>query len=120
MWFNGWPSLLRVVLQNLVSNAWKFTRLKRGARIDFALTERDGRTYFMVKDNGVGFDPADVSKLFHPFRRLHKDTRFEGTGIGLATVRQVVRRHGGRIFAEGAVGKGAAFMFTLSRWDQWT
>jgi PAS domain S-box-containing protein len=114
------PELARVLIENLVSNAWKFTRFKRAPRIEFASAERDGRTYFVVRDNGVGFDPADVSKLFHPFRRLHKDSRFEGTGVGLATVRQVVRRHGGRIVAEGSVGKGAAFLFTLSRWEQWT
>lgn len=114
------PELARVLVENLVSNAWKFTRFKRESRIDFATAERDGRTYFVIRDNGVGFDPGDVSKLFHPFRRLHKDARFEGTGVGLATVRQVVRRHGGRIFAEGFPGKGASFYFTLSRWEQWT
>jgi two-component system NtrC family sensor kinase len=109
-------SLFRIVLENLLGNAWKFTGKVADPRISFGAGSdagSSGRTYF-VRDNGAGFDMAYVEKLFRPFQRLHSGTDFPGTGIGLATVARVVDRHGGRIWAEGAVGKGATIFFTLS------
>lgn len=110
----GDPRLLRIVLENLLSNAWKFTGAKAGARIEFGAEERgdEGRTFF-VRDDGAGFDMAYAEKLFHPFERLHGQSEFPGTGIGLATAARIVQRHGGRIHAEGASGSGATFRFTL-------
>jgi light-regulated signal transduction histidine kinase (bacteriophytochrome) len=104
--------LLAIVFENLLGNAWKFTRGRSPARIEVGVTGNEPRTYF-VRDNGAGFDMAYSSKLFGMFQRLHAATEFEGTGIGLATVRRVVRRHGGRIWAESAIGNGATFFFTL-------
>jgi hypothetical protein len=104
--------LLKIVFENLLGNAWKFTRGRSPARIEVGVTGEDRRTFY-VRDNGAGFDMAYASKLFGMFQRLHAATEFEGTGIGLATVRRVVRRHGGRIWAESAVGCGATFFFTL-------
>jgi DNA-binding response OmpR family regulator/two-component sensor histidine kinase len=104
--------LLAIVFENLLSNAWKFTRGRNPARIEIGVTGEGPRAYF-VRDNGAGFDMAYASKLFGMFQRLHAATEFEGSGIGLATVRRVVRRHGGRIWAESAVGCGATFFFTL-------
>jgi PAS domain S-box-containing protein len=108
------PALMRTVLQNLVENAWKFTSPRDGALIEFgtAPTDDDSVCCF-VRDNGAGFDPGDLSKLFQPFQRLHSTGEFPGTGIGLASVRQIVERHGGRTWAEGKVGEGAAIFFTL-------
>jgi PAS domain S-box-containing protein len=103
--------MVSVVLQNLLSNAWKFTRSSPTARIAFG---RNSRGEYFVRDNGVGFDPAQKSKLFRPFERLHRTDEFEGTGIGLATVDRIVRHHGGRVWAEGSIGKGSTFWFTLS------
>ncbi len=108
------PSLMRVALENLFSNAFKFTRPVAAPQIRFGAEETDeGRIYF-VADNGVGFDPAQADRLFQPFQRLHGDEPFEGTGIGLATVARIVARHGGRIWAESA-GRGATFYFTLGK-----
>jgi PAS domain S-box-containing protein len=107
------PSLARVVVDNLIGNAWKFTSKVPVARIEFGAIERDGARTFFVRDNGAGFDMAYANKLFAPFQRLHTTREFEGTGIGLATVQRIVRRHGGRITAEGAVGAGAMFCFSL-------
>ena len=107
-------SLLRVALSNLLGNAWKFTAKLPRARIQMGRTARDGSTAYFVRDNGAGFDMAYVDKLFGAFQRLHGMHEFEGTGIGLATVRRIVRRHGGDIWAEGKVGEGATFTFTLS------
>jgi PAS domain S-box-containing protein len=104
------PGLARVVLENLLGNAWKYTGKVPHALIEFG---RTAAGEFMVRDNGAGFDPAQGASLFQPFRRLHAQEDFEGTGIGLATVRRVVERHGGRVRAEGAVGAGATFYFTL-------
>jgi len=106
--------LIFVALSNLLGNAWKFTSKTENARIEFGTLERDGKTVYMVKDNGAGFDHSYSAKLFLPFQRLHSEREFEGTGIGLAIVERVVRRHGGKIWAEGKTNEGAAFFFTLN------
>ena len=111
---NGDARLLRVVLDNLMGNAWKFTRTRECARVEFGHTKADGESAYFVRDNGVGFDMAYVDKLFGAFQRLHSPVEFEGTGIGLATVQRIIHRHGGRVWAEGAVNQGAIFGFTLS------
>lgn len=106
------PRLLAVVFTNLLGNAWKFTAKRESSRIEFgALSERP--PVFFVRDNGAGFDQAYAGKLFGVFQRLHAGHEFEGTGIGLATVQRIVHRHGGRVWAEGAVDRGATFFFTL-------
>ncbi len=110
----GDPPLLRVVLENLLGNAWKFTSKREEARIEFGVLRQDDQPVYYVRDNGAGFDMARVDKLFRPFQRLHTEEEFPGTGIGLATVQRIILRHGGRIWAEGAVGQGATFYFTLS------
>ena len=108
-------SLISTVLQNLVENAWKFTSGRHGAAIEFAAAPSgDADVDCYVRDNGTGFDPAYSGKLFQPFQRLHSVREFPGNGIGLASVRQIVERHGGRVWAEGAVGQGATFHFTLN------
>ncbi|MCK6385163.1 MAG: PAS domain-containing protein [Rhodocyclaceae bacterium] len=109
----GDPQLLRIALQNLIENAWKYTGKTDCARVAFGQTEVDGGQAFFVRDNGAGFDMAHAAKLFTPFQRLHGPQEFEGTGVGLATVARIVRRHGGRIWAEAAAGQGAVFYFTL-------
>jgi light-regulated signal transduction histidine kinase (bacteriophytochrome) len=106
----GDTALLRNLLSNLLSNAWKFTRGREDARIEVG-TNADGE--FFVRDNGAGFAQEYVDKLFRPFQRLHSQAEFAGNGIGLASVKRVVERHGGSIRAEGAVGEGATFYFTL-------
>src|SRR5580658_965948 len=114
VWVNADRTLIRTVLQNLVENAWKYTGKRDGATIEFGATAaEDARVCCYVRDNGAGFDPAFVGKLFQPFQRLHAITEFPGTGIGLASVRRIIERHGGRVWAEGAVGRGATFYFTL-------
>jgi signal transduction histidine kinase len=105
--------LLRILLDNLIGNAWKYTGRSANARIRFASEVVDGVRTFILQDNGAGFDMAYASKLFGAFQRLHTRGDFTGTGIGLATARRIVSRHGGRIWAEGAVGQGARFWFTL-------
>jgi hypothetical protein len=109
----GDPGLLKVALENLLGNAWKFTSNEPLARIEFGILERRDRLVYYVRDNGVGFDEAYADKLFYPFQRLHGADQFEGTGIGLATVARIVRRHGGSLWAEGEVRRGATFYFTL-------
>jgi len=105
--------LIDVVLQNLLGNAWKFTAKNPDARIAFGIAEQQPRTPYFVQDNGVGFDMAYAGKLFAPFQRLHKEADFPGTGIGLATVSRIVRRHGGEIWIDSAIGKGTTVYFTL-------
>jgi PAS domain S-box-containing protein len=110
---HGDSHLLRVVLENLLSNAWKFTSKHPRARIEFGATQNEGKQIYFVRDNGAGFDMAYVDKLFVPFQRLHTETEFPGIGIGLATGQRIIRRHGGTVWAEGEVEKGATFYFTL-------
>jgi light-regulated signal transduction histidine kinase (bacteriophytochrome) len=110
---NGDRRLLGVLLQNLLQNAWKFSARNPQPRVEFGITQTEGKTAYYVRDNGIGFDMAYVNKLFTPFQRLHAKEQFEGTGIGLATVQRVIKRHGGKVWAEGAVDKGATFYFSL-------
>lgn len=105
--------LMAAVLENLIGNAWKFTARKENARIEFGAIERNGHTVYYVRDNGAGFDPEYAKNLFKPFHRLHSDSEFEGTGIGLSTVSRSISRHGGEVWAEGGIGKGATVFFTL-------
>jgi PAS domain S-box-containing protein len=111
----GDKTLLSVVLDNLIGNAWKYTSGKDLAGIEIGVVKRDGKPAYFVKDNGAGFDMRYAGKLFGIFQRLHKAGEFEGTGIGLATVQRIVHRHNGDVWAEAEVGKGATFFFTLGR-----
>lgn len=111
---DGDGGLLKVALENLLGNAWKFSGKRCPARIDFGITPGDGDAAYFVRDNGAGFDMAYADKLFGAFQRLHDQNEFSGTGIGLATVRRIVDRHGGQVWAEGEVEKGATFYFTLN------
>ena len=106
--------LIRITLENLLGNAWKFTSKREVACIEFGRTDCDGRPAYYVRDNGAGFDPAYAERLFGAFQRLHDSSDFPGTGVGLATVQRIIHRHGGRIWAESAVDQGATFYFTLS------
>lgn len=105
--------LMRVVLDNLLGNAWKFSRHKANARIEVGSEWQENRCIFFVRDNGAGFDMAYRDQLFQAFQRLHTEDEFEGNGIGLATVQRIIHRHGGEIWAVGEVGQGASFYFTL-------
>ena len=110
---NGDPHLLHIALENLMSNAWKFTSKKEHALIEFGQQNKTSERTFYIRDNGTGFDMAYVNKLFGVFQRLHSVSEFPGTGVGLATVHRIISIHGGRIWAEGEEGKGATFFFTL-------
>jgi signal transduction histidine kinase len=109
----GDREMLTIALENLLANAWKYTGRHPTALVEFGAQERDGMLVYFVRDDGAGFDIKSADNLFTPFRRLHRDDEFEGTGIGLATVQRIVRRHGGTIWAEAAVERGATFYFTL-------
>ena len=109
------PQMIYELLESLLENAWKFTSKLEIARIEFGYTNIKGQTEYFVRDNGYGFDIAYADKLFRPFQRLHTQDEFEGTGIGLATVQRIVNRHGGEVWAEGEVDKGATFYFTLNQ-----
>jgi signal transduction histidine kinase len=110
---DGDPNLLRIALDNLLGNAWKFTSKVPNATIELSAVQRAGEVLIAVRDNGAGFDMAYARKLFNPFQRLHRVEEFPGTGVGLATVQRIVTRHGGRIWADSAPGCGASFFFTL-------
>jgi light-regulated signal transduction histidine kinase (bacteriophytochrome) len=112
---HGDPTLLRLVLQNLLGNAWKFTGRQERARIEFGTSEESSERAYFVRDNGAGFEMSYADKLFGAFQRLHGEQEFPGIGIGLATVQRIVDRHGGRVWAVGAPGKGATISFTLKR-----
>ncbi|MDY7228202.1 sensor histidine kinase [Hyalangium rubrum] len=115
----GDPNLLRAVLENLLGNAWKFTRERDVAEIEFRATgEAGGARTYTVRDNGAGFNMAYREKLFGVFQRLHTQREFEGNGVGLATVQRIIRRHGGRIWGEGQPGQGASFFFTLNEFPR--
>ena len=111
---NADAQLVRIVLENLFDNAWKFTSKQGKAVIEFGCMPDEQETVFFVRDNGVGFDQKYVHKLFNPFQRLHSTEDYPGTGIGLATVKRIVNRHGGKAWAEGKEGKGASFYLTLA------
>ena len=113
-WAEADARLVRVVLENLLSNAWKFTRNAAAAKIELGqLQPTTGTSGFFVRDNGAGFDPALVGRLFNPFQRLHTTREFPGTGIGLAIVERIISRHGGRVWADSQLGQGATFSFTV-------
>ena len=109
----GDTNLLKIAIDNLMNNAWKFTGKHSQARIEFGMSLQDGKSVYFISDNGVGFDMAYADKLFGAFQRLHSLAEFEGTGIGLATVNRIIQRHGGSIWADGEIGRGAKFCFTL-------
>ncbi|MDQ3136606.1 MAG: response regulator [Gemmatimonadota bacterium] len=107
--------LLRIAVENLLENAWKFTARTPAARIEFGQSNAGGEPAYFIRDNGAGFDMAYADRLFGPFQRLHLASEFPGTGIGLATVQRIIHRHGGRVWAEGMLGQGATFHFTIGR-----
>jgi light-regulated signal transduction histidine kinase (bacteriophytochrome) len=124
VWVTADPILIRTVLDDLVENAWKFTAGREDATIEFATaaiedaaTGDDAMVCYFVRDNRAGFEPAYAGKLFQPFQRLHTTREFAGTGVGLASVQRIIERHGGRVWAEGAVDAGATFYFTLDAQD---
>ena len=110
---DGDPGLMRAALENLIGNAWKYTAKVAPARIEIGTTVEQGTTVYRIRDNGAGFDMKYAHKLFAPFQRLHHGNEFEGTGIGLATVRKIIERHGGRIWIDSAVNAGTTVSFTL-------
>lgn len=109
----GDSNLLRIVMENLLDNAWKFTSLQKQTQIEFGVIEKDLGPIFFVRDNGPGFDMVYASKIFEPFQRLHFPEEFAGTGIGLASVKRIIERHGGQVWAEATPGNGATFFFTI-------
>ena len=112
---HGDAHLMKIALSNMLDNAWKYSRKIPDAKIEFSVIEKNGERIYYVRDNGAGFDMAQAHRLFAPFQRLHSESQFPGTGIGLAIVNRVIERHGGRIWAESEVGKGAAFYFTIGK-----
>jgi signal transduction histidine kinase len=110
---DGDPVLLRIVIQNLMDNAFKFTGKRAIAKIEFGVKQINEKPVYFVKDDGVGFDTEHANRLFTPFQRFHTTAEFPGLGIGLATAQRIVRRHGGYICAEGEANKGVTFYFTL-------
>jgi light-regulated signal transduction histidine kinase (bacteriophytochrome) len=110
---NADQNLMRILLENLLGNAWKFTQKHPTARIELGVTEMDKQVTYFVRDDGAGFNMAYVNKLFGAFQRLHDVSEFEGTGIGLATVQRIIHRHGGLVWAEGGIEQGATFYFTI-------
>jgi light-regulated signal transduction histidine kinase (bacteriophytochrome) len=104
---------MRVVLENLIGNAWKYTSRNDLARVEVGRHSTNGKSTFFVRDNGAGFDPRYATRLFGAFQRLHSAAEFPGTGVGLATVQRIIRRHGGEVWAEAEVQKGATLFFTL-------
>jgi len=104
---------VRILLDNLIGNAWKYTGKHPQANIEFGTEVKNGERIYFVRDDGAGFDMSHMDKLFGAFQRLHRTAEFPGNGIGLATVQRIVHRHGGRVWAEGAVERGATFYFTL-------
>lgn len=109
------PQLLKVVMENLIGNAWKFTSKQADACITFGSLQQEGKIVYFIRDNGAGFDMTYADKLFQPFQRLHKTSEFTGTGIGLATVQRIINRHGGEVWAQSAIDKGATVYFTLGQ-----
>jgi len=109
----GDARLLTIALENLVGNALKFTARHSNPQLTIGQVQKDGHSVFYVRDNGAGFDMTHASRLFAPFQRLHAASEYEGTGVGLATVHRIITRHGGRIWAEAGVDRGATFFFTL-------
>jgi signal transduction histidine kinase len=107
------PNLMRVVLENLLSNAWKFTSKNPTAHIEFGSTVINGVSTFFVRDNGAGFDMKHVDRMFTPFERFHSEEEFQGTGIGLATVLRIINKHGGKIWPESVRNQGTTFYFTV-------
>jgi light-regulated signal transduction histidine kinase (bacteriophytochrome) len=107
------PRLIHLALENLLRNAWKFTSKKDITRIEFGTTIKENQTVFFIRDNGEGFDMQFAEKIFEPFKRVHAEKEFGGTGVGLSIVQRVINRHGGSVWAEGEVGMGATFYFTL-------
>ena len=109
----GDPGMLRILLENLLGNAWKFTAKRSEAEIEFGLAEIAGERVYSIRDNGAGFNMEYANKLFKPFQRLHKVNEFQGTGVGLAMIMRVVEKHGGRTWAEGRANEGSTFYFTV-------
>ncbi len=110
---NADPRLIRVVLENLLRNAWKFTGKQPAPQVEVGTQNQDGNIVYYVRDNGAGFNMAYADKLFRPFQRLHSESEFPGTGVGLATVQRIVHKHGGRIWPQSEPDKGTTFFFTL-------
>jgi light-regulated signal transduction histidine kinase (bacteriophytochrome) len=110
---SGDSQLVEIALTNLLENACKFSATRENPKVEFGLTKMDGKSAYFVRDNGVGFDMAFTQKLFGAFQRLHAQTEFPGTGIGLATVQRIIHRHGGTIWADAQLDAGASFYFTL-------
>jgi signal transduction histidine kinase len=110
----GDPDLIKIALVNILGNAWKYTRKTEKPCIEFGCKKNDDNCIYFIKDNGTGFDMSIAADIFKPFKRLHKESEFAGTGIGLSIVEKVIQKHGGEIWAKSEPGKGATFFFTLT------